>query len=118
MTDEQLEATLRRFTPRDPDAGLRSRVLAAASETRVPLRPWDWALAGAAAALLVGAVMTDPHRAPVEETAAEAAWRAEVAQVADAMGGDDRARRLAESLVPRLEPAQPIVIDRGEEEQW
>lgn len=116
MTDEQLEAMLTRFQPAAPDAAVRARVLAAAADRRVPLTSWDWTLAAAAAVLLVAALATDAHRPPAAETALDAAWRAEVAQVAESIGGDDRARQLAATLVPRPEPL--VMLEPQQEELW
>jgi len=107
MTDE-LEQRLRRYQPSGPPAALGPRVLAAASEwRRVPLRPIDWGMMTAAAALLVMARVTAPTTAAVM-TPQEAAWRNQVALVASAID-DDRAMQIAETLVLPPLPVPPQV---------
>ena len=107
MTDE-LEQRLRRYQPSRPPDTLGPRVLAAATEwRRVPMRPIDWGMMTAAAALLVIARATAPAGAAVV-TPQEAAWRNQVALVASTID-DDRAMEIAETLVPPPLPVPPQV---------
>jgi hypothetical protein len=105
MTDEQLEMRLRRYRPAAPDAALGPRVLAAAAAPRrVPLRALDWGLVATAAMLFLAAAWTTPDRVAAPPSAADEAWRNEVALVASTLPGDNP-ERIAEILVPRPAPA-------------
>jgi hypothetical protein len=107
MTDD-LEGRLRRYRPTPPDATLRARVLAAARESRpVPIQLLDWGMIVTAAVLLLAAFGTAPSVTPSVPTAEEAAWTNNVVLVASMLDGD-RARQVAEALVPRPEPALPV----------
>jgi len=107
MTDD-LEERLRRYRPTPPDATLRARVLVAGRESRlVPIRLVDWGLIVTAAVLLLAAFGTVPSVTPSVPTPEEAAWTTNVVLVASMIDGD-RARQVAEALVPRPEPALPV----------
>src|SRR3954465_6276170 len=107
MTDD-LEERLRRYRPTPPDATLRAPVLVAGRESRlVPIRLLDWGMIVTAAVLLLAAFGTAPSVTPSVPTAEETAWKDSVVLVASMLEGD-RARHVAEALVPRPEPALPV----------
>jgi hypothetical protein len=99
MTDDDLEATLRRYRIRPPAAALRSRVLEGVART-VPLTWFDGGMVAAAAVLVFATLW--PGAAPIalEPSAADIAWEGDVRVVAALMGGDD-AYELAQSMVPK-----------------
>jgi hypothetical protein len=97
MKDSEIEDLLRRYRPLGPPAELRQRILAT---TRAP-RIWPWASA-AAALLVLGFTF---HLAARNEVAGAALnlGPSAVARVTDdlanMLGGDFRARELAEFIV-------------------
>jgi hypothetical protein len=107
MTDD-LEERLRRYRPAGPDATLGARLLAAGRVSRpVPIQLIDWGMIVAAAVVLLAAFGTAPSATPSVPTAEEAAWTNNVVLVASMLEGD-RARQIAEAVVPRPEPALPV----------
>lgn len=97
MDDQQVEALLKRYRPAGPPLSLRERCLTPSRGARV----WPWA--AAAAALLVITVT-------IEGAAARAAISADVvvapdptahaiAELAETLGGDAAARRVAEQII-------------------
>lgn len=93
--DPELERRLRGFRPSDPSAALRERVLS----TTVARRAWPWA--AAAAALLVSALTL---RLAMQQEVGRIdlgpdRTAAMVDNLTEALGGDQTARNLAESIV-------------------
>ena len=109
MNDEELEQTLRRYRAADAHASLRARVLAPATNRRVPLTRWDWTLACTALGLIVLALGTDPDVSPAAASAAERAWELQVEELAASMGGGDEAVRYATLVLPRPSLAAPAL---------
>src|SRR3954468_6664779 len=103
MNDDQLEVALRRYLPRHPDPSLRSRVLSGGQPKRVPLRPVDWTLLAAAAALALATVW--PGEAGRTPDVLATAYRARVDDMAQGLGGDALAQQLAVIVVAAAAPA-------------
>ena len=100
MTDDDLERTLRKYRPSDPQADLRARLLTAAREPADIA--WYWGpLAAAAILTLWVAAHTwriEPERDPVREAA--------IAMMTEALGGGEETRRYLE-LTMSPEPEEP-----------
>jgi hypothetical protein len=100
MTDDDLERTLGRYRPRDPQPDLRARVMASAQEAQWEI-PWYWGpLAAAAILALWLGVLTwriEPERDPDRDAA--------IAMMTDVLGGGETARRYVE-LTMALDPGQ------------
>jgi len=111
MNDEELEATLRRYRLVDPPADLGDSAIAAA-EARTRSYGHGW---GAAAAAAVLALWFAAHAASWEPQG-DPARDAEVAFVADILGGGEDALRYAELAVPRREP--DVDLATRVEEPW
>jgi hypothetical protein len=100
MRDEDIEASLRRYRVVDPPADLHQRIHAR-DETLVG-HAWGALTAAAVLVIWLGvhAAAGEPMSDPVRE--------AEVAVVADVLGGGEDARRYAEILVsvrrPQIDP--------------
>lgn len=97
LTDDDIEARLRRYRPSGPPARLRDRCLVPARQPRV----WPWAAAAAALwalALGMNSAMSGMVRHAAIDEAPDPSVAA-VAQLADALGGDEAARRIAEQAV-------------------
>ena len=113
MHDDEIEATLRRYRTRDPHADLRRRVLEAGAPDVAPRQvPWFWGPLSAAAILMLWlaahASRIEAERDPLRE--------ADVALVAEALGGGEEAVRYAELIVPHPVPEAPIPITM--EQAW
>ena len=97
MDDRQLEHLLKRYRPAGPPDSLRERALTASRHARV----WPWATAAAALlAITVGlqgaaaGAVTAAEIVSMPDTSADAA-----AELAEAFGGDEVARRMAEQFI-------------------
>jgi hypothetical protein len=105
MPDEpKLEEFLARVRVAGPAAGLRSRILSGAHESRV----WPWA---AAAAALLGVSLTlhgalDRHAAVVLEAPDLPSIDARVERISNLLGAGDGSRRLATFIVTADELAR------------
>lgn len=101
MDDQQVEAVLRRYRPAGPPQSLRERCLAPAREARV----WPWA--ATAAALLVITVAIDTAAASAvagaEVVVAPDPMADVIAELAETLGGDAAARRVAEQIVEQMQ---------------
>jgi len=109
MNDEALEAALRRYRVADAPVELGETVMTA---TEARARPFShvW---GAAAAAAVLALWFAAHAA-TREPEADPAREAEVAFVAESLGGGEDALRYAQLVVPERAPdvrlAQPVEV--------
>jgi type VI protein secretion system component VasF len=101
MTHDELERMLSRYVPREPKPGLDSRVLAAAARRyTVRLGVLDWSLMASAAVLILAAYLGSQSRdARISEE--DRRRNAQVEELANVIGGDAVARRLAEMFVPK-----------------
>lgn len=97
IEDDELEAILRRYRISDPPRGFIDRMGDAARE---PASCRICAPALAAAVLLAWAAV----HTSMAEPARDAERDAEVALIAEVLGGDEDAIRYAEFVVPRSEP--------------
>jgi hypothetical protein len=114
MTDKELEQLLRRQRLTGPSASLRDRVLRSATgePLRVPLGRFDYAAAAVAAGLVLAAALIE---VPEPRSAAETSRQAEIAALAQELGGGPDALRYAELVISRDdEPQDPAVT----EERW
>jgi hypothetical protein len=109
--DREIEAVLRRYGVADPPPQLARRI--AAGDAFAPGTSLEWVWGPAAAAAVLAAWMAlhmrgvEPERDP---------WRdAEVALVAEALGGGEEAIWYAEAIVPQ--PPAPT-LGPGEEPPW
>lgn len=99
MTDDDLERTLRRYRPGDPQADLRARVLAAAQEPAEI--SWYWGPLAAAAILTLWVAAHTWRIEPERDPAREAA----IAMMTEALGGGEDVRRYVE-LTMSSEPVE------------
>lgn len=113
LSDHDLEAALKRYRVADPPSGLGPAIVeGAARAERESKYEWIWGPAAAAAIvalwLSVQIAMAEEPVDPVRE--------AEVAFIAESLGGGEDARAYAELIVPK----QPIVDPSRvfEEEPW
>lgn len=121
--DVDVKELLRRYRPIDPPAELRTRILTSLREPPVR-RAWPWAVAAAAllALTLASRVAADRETAkadPPMTSAAEARARA-ADDLAEMLGGDDDARRLAEFILAEQELGQDddadVAIEGGDDD--
>jgi hypothetical protein len=113
MQDDEIEAALRRYRARDPRGDLRRRVLEAAATDIAPREvAWFWGPLAAAAILVLWFTAhvsrIEAERDPLRE--------ADVARVAEALGGGEEAVRYAELIVPQPVPEAPSPITM--EQAW
>ena len=109
MGDEELEATLRRYRARDPQADLRRRVLeAAATDSRPREVSWFWGPLSAAAILVL---WLSAHASRIERDH-DPIREAGIAVIAEALGGGDEAVQYAELLVPEQVPEPPMTVEQ------
>ena len=97
MNDSEIEALLRKYRPVGPPAELRQRIL---GTTRVP-RIWPWASA-AAALLVLGLTFqfaTRSETAAADLNLGPSAVARVTEDLTNMLGGDIRARELAEFIV-------------------
>jgi hypothetical protein len=96
MKDEEIEASLRRYRVVDPPANLQERIHA--HDEALVAHAWGAFTAAAVLIIWCGAhAAVEPMSDPVRQ--------AEVAVVADVLGGSEDARRYAESVVSARRPA-------------
>jgi hypothetical protein len=107
IEDDDLEVRLRRYRLGDPPPDLRRAVIAAAEE-RVDSRERGsiWAPVAAAAILVAWAAI---HMSNVE-VEPDPLRDAEVALVAEVLGGGEEALRYAELVVPRRHMEEPMTV--------
>lgn len=97
MDDRAVENLLKRYRPQGPPDSLRERCLIASHEARL----WPWATAAAALLAITlgiqaaaGAAMAGAKISPATDPSVAA-----VADLAEALGGDAVARRMAEEII-------------------
>jgi len=100
MKDRDIEDLLNRYRPSDPPMHLERRILPLEGGSYVA-RPRTWPWAAAAAALLALTLGLHAGRAPAKPVAPTA----DVAALAESLGGDDFAWHAASFIV--LAPAAP-----------
>ena len=113
LSDHDLEAALKRYRVADPPSGLGPAIVeGAARAERESKYEWIWGPAAAAAIvalwLSVQIAMAEEPVDPVRE--------AEVAFIAESLGGSDEARAYAERIVPERPIEDPSRV--FEEEPW
>jgi hypothetical protein len=95
MDDARLEALLRQVRPAAPPPRLRAQIVAA---PRPAPRAWPWVTA-AAAMLAITIVLPRTTVQPRGRTLQPSAWEAEQLLLAEMLGGDAEAQRVAEQIV-------------------
>jgi hypothetical protein len=95
MDDDRLEALLRQMRPAGPPARLRARIVSARRPTA---RAWPW-VSAAAALLAVTIALPRAYGQPPGRTLASTPWEEEQVLLAEMLGGDAEAARLAEQIV-------------------
>jgi hypothetical protein len=96
MDDARLEQLLRQVRPSAPDPGLRARILSA---RRPAGRAWPWVTAAAALLAFTIALPTADGRGRHAVAIAPTPWEVERSLLADMLGGDREAERLADQIV-------------------
>jgi hypothetical protein len=99
MRDEDIEASLRRYRVVDPPAALHQRIHAFAETRGASGHVWGVLTAAALLVIWLGA------HAVAEEPMSDPARLAEIALVADVLGGGEDARRYAEAVVSVRRPS-------------